>query len=106
MGRAYIFEPDRATVIEDLVIFTPRTGQVQIFQELHRIDSRRAGARMTAWDSATKNASEMIDRLTLEMNRARPRDGRYQGADGDRAARGASEDSPRSRCARWASRRE
>ncbi len=67
-GREYLFEPDRATVIEDLL---PRYVQVQILQALLESIASEHGARMTAMDSATKNASDMIERLTLEMNRAR-----------------------------------
>jgi F-type H+-transporting ATPase subunit gamma len=67
-GREYLFEPNRAAVIEDLL---PRYVQVQIFQALLESIASEHGARMTAMDSATNNASDMIERLTLEMNRAR-----------------------------------
>jgi F-type H+-transporting ATPase subunit gamma len=66
--REYLFEPDRQAVIEDLL---PRYVEVKVFQALLESIASEHGARMTAMESATKNASEMIERLTLEMNRAR-----------------------------------
>jgi F-type H+-transporting ATPase subunit gamma len=67
-GREYLYEPSRAAVIEDLL---PRFVEVKVFQALLESIASEHGARMTAMESATKNASEMIDRLTLDMNRAR-----------------------------------
>jgi F-type H+-transporting ATPase subunit gamma len=67
-GREYLYEPSRADVIEDLL---PRFVEVKVFQALLESIASEHGARMTAMESATKNASEMIDRLTLDMNRAR-----------------------------------
>ncbi|MBI3770852.1 MAG: ATP synthase F1 subunit gamma [Deltaproteobacteria bacterium] len=67
-GREYLFEPSREAVIEDLL---PRYVEVKIFQALLESIASEHGARMTAMDSATNNASDMIERLTLEMNRAR-----------------------------------
>ena len=67
-GREYLFEPGREAVIEDLL---PRYVEVKVFQAMLESIASEHGARMTAMESATKNASEMIDRLTLEMNRAR-----------------------------------
>ena len=66
--REYLFEPDRDAVIENLL---PRYVEVKILQALLESIASEHGARMTAMDSATKNASDMIERLTLEMNRAR-----------------------------------
>jgi F-type H+-transporting ATPase subunit gamma len=66
--REYLFEPDRNTVIEDLL---PRYVEVKVFQAVLESLASEHGARMTAMESASKNASEMIERLTLEMNRAR-----------------------------------
>jgi F-type H+-transporting ATPase subunit gamma len=66
--REYLFEPDRNTVIEDLL---PRYVEVRVFQAVLESLASEHGARMTAMESASKNASEMIERLTLEMNRAR-----------------------------------
>jgi F-type H+-transporting ATPase subunit gamma len=66
--REYLFEPDRDAVIEDIL---PRYVEVKVFQAVLESIASEHGARMTAMESASKNASEMIDRLTLEMNRAR-----------------------------------
>jgi F-type H+-transporting ATPase subunit gamma len=66
--REYLFEPDRNAVIEDLL---PRYVEVKVFQAVLESLASEHGARMTAMESASKNASEMIERLTLEMNRAR-----------------------------------
>jgi F-type H+-transporting ATPase subunit gamma len=67
-GREYLFEPGREAVIEDLL---PRYVEVKVFQAMLESIASEHGARMTAMESATRNASDMIDRLTLEMNRAR-----------------------------------
>jgi F-type H+-transporting ATPase subunit gamma len=66
--REYLFEPDRDAVIEDLL---PRYVEVKVFQAVLESIASEQGARMTAMESASKNASDMIERLTLEMNRAR-----------------------------------
>ena len=66
--REYLFEPDRNAVIEDLL---PRYVEVKVFQAVLESIASEHGARMTAMESASKNASDMIERLTLEMNRAR-----------------------------------
>ena len=67
-GREYLYEPNRQLVIDDLL---PRYVEVKVFQAVLNSIASEHGARMTAMESATRNASEMIDRLTLEMNRAR-----------------------------------
>jgi F-type H+-transporting ATPase subunit gamma len=64
----YIFEPPRAELLATLL---PRYIQAQLMQALLESIASEHGARMTAMENATKNASEMIDRLTLQMNRAR-----------------------------------
>jgi F-type H+-transporting ATPase subunit gamma len=64
----YIFEPDRAALLELLL---PRYVQAVITQALLEAVASEHGARMTAMDNATTNASEMIGRLTLVMNRVR-----------------------------------
>jgi F-type H+-transporting ATPase subunit gamma len=66
--REYLFEPDRNAVIESLI---PRYVEVKVFQAVLESIASEHGARMTAMESASKNASDMIERLTLEMNRAR-----------------------------------
>jgi F-type H+-transporting ATPase subunit gamma len=66
--REYLFEPDRDAVIESIL---PRYVEVKVFQAVLESIASEHGARMTAMESASKNASDMIERLTLEMNRAR-----------------------------------
>jgi len=62
------FEPNREVVLEQLV---PTYVEITVLRALYESMASELGARMTAMDSATKNASEMIDRLTLKYNRAR-----------------------------------
>ncbi|MEM9970344.1 MAG: F0F1 ATP synthase subunit gamma [Pseudomonadota bacterium] len=64
----YEYEPDPNEILEALV---PRNISVQIFRALLENAASEQGARMTAMDNATRNAGEMIDRLTLEYNRTR-----------------------------------
>jgi F-type H+-transporting ATPase subunit gamma len=64
----YLFEPDLQEIIGFVL---PRLVEVRILHGLLEAGASEQGARMTAMDSATRNASEMIDSLTLEMNRAR-----------------------------------
>jgi F-type H+-transporting ATPase subunit gamma len=64
----HIFEPSRPAVLQSLL---PRYLAMQIWRALLESEASEHGARMTAMDSATKNASEMIGRLTLDYNRAR-----------------------------------
>src|SRR5438270_237094 len=56
---------------EVLQALLPRYLAMQIWRALLESEASEHGARMTAMDSATKNASEMIGRLTLDYNRAR-----------------------------------
>ncbi len=64
----YIFEPEEEAILENLL---PRNLGVQIFQALLESSASEHGARMTAMDSATRNAGDMIDNLTLTYNRTR-----------------------------------
>jgi F-type H+-transporting ATPase subunit gamma len=64
----YIFEPARPDL---LALLLPRYVEALITQALLEAIASEHGARMTAMENATNNASEMIDRLTLSMNRAR-----------------------------------
>jgi F-type H+-transporting ATPase subunit gamma len=64
----HLFEPSREAVLGKLV---PRHLSMQIWKALLESEASEHGARMTAMDSATKNAKEMIARLTLSYNRAR-----------------------------------
>ena len=63
-----IFEPSREAILEKLL---PRHVEVQLFWIMLEAQTSEFAARMTAMDSATSNAKEMIDRLTLTFNRAR-----------------------------------
>ena len=63
-----IFEPDEAEILAELL---PRNLTVQIYQALLESLASEQGARMTAMDNATRNAGDMIDRLTLKYNRTR-----------------------------------
>lgn len=64
----YIFEPDTQMVLNQLL---PLYLQNQVFEGLMESKASEHGARMTAMDSATNNASDMIDSLNLSYNRAR-----------------------------------
>ncbi|MCK4939389.1 MAG: ATP synthase F1 subunit gamma, partial [Rhodospirillaceae bacterium] len=65
---AYIFEPEEDEILADLL---PKNLSVQIFQAMLESSASEHGARMTAMDSATRNAGDMIDGLTLTYNRTR-----------------------------------
>ena len=64
----YEYEPSEEQILADLV---PRNLSVQIFRALLENNASEQGARMTAMDNATRNAGDMIDRLTLHYNRTR-----------------------------------
>jgi F-type H+-transporting ATPase subunit gamma len=66
--REFLFEPDQTALLERLV---PMYIEVTLLRALLESMASELGARMTAMDSATKNASEMISKLTLIYNRAR-----------------------------------
>jgi len=64
----YIFEPPQAALLGELL---PAYLRTLILQALLEAAASEHGARMTAMENATTNASDMIERLTLSMNRAR-----------------------------------
>src|SRR5262245_38934326 len=64
----FIYEPEPEIILERLL---PTYLETSIFRALLESAASEHGARMTAMRNASKNANEMIDRLTLEMNRAR-----------------------------------
>jgi F-type H+-transporting ATPase subunit gamma len=64
----YIYEPDKAALLDRLL---PMYMEVQAFRALLESVASEHGARMTAMDNATRNASDMIGSLTLQYNRAR-----------------------------------
>lgn len=65
---AYEYEPDEEQLLADLL---PRNVSVQIFRAILENAASEQGARMSAMDNATRNAGEMIDKLTLSFNRQR-----------------------------------
>ncbi|HEX2890133.1 F0F1 ATP synthase subunit gamma [Vineibacter terrae] len=64
----YEFEPDEETILKDLL---PRNLTVQVYRALLENSASFFGAQMTAMDNATRNAGDMIKKLTLFMNRQR-----------------------------------
>src|SRR4029453_2242892 len=64
----YVYEQPPAEIFSKLL---PRLIETQVFRALLESVASEHGARMTAMDSASKNASELIDTLTLNMNRVR-----------------------------------
>jgi F-type H+-transporting ATPase subunit gamma len=64
----YIYEPDQATILGTLL---PLYINVEVYRALLESVASEHGARMTAMENATKNAKDMISRLTLQANRAR-----------------------------------
>jgi F-type H+-transporting ATPase subunit gamma len=64
----FVFEPTRDTLLESLV---PMYVDIALFRALLESQASEFGARMSAMDSATRNAKDMIGRLTLVYNRAR-----------------------------------
>ena len=67
-GAQYDYEPSEEAVLEDLL---PRGVATQIFTALLENAASEQGARMSAMDNATRNAGDMIERLTIEYNRSR-----------------------------------
>jgi F-type H+-transporting ATPase subunit gamma len=64
----FIFEPEPEQILERLL---PVYVETQVYRALLESSASEQGARMTAMRNASKNAGELIDRLTLQMNRAR-----------------------------------
>jgi F-type H+-transporting ATPase subunit gamma len=64
----YEYEPDEETILADLL---PRGIATLVFTALLENGASEQGARMSAMDNATRNAGEMIDRLTITYNRSR-----------------------------------
>ncbi|ARJ70568.1 F0F1 ATP synthase subunit gamma [Paracoccus contaminans] len=64
----YDYEPGEEAILADLL---PRSVTTQVFAALLENAASEQGARMTAMDNATRNAGDMIDRLTTEYNRSR-----------------------------------
>ena len=64
----YEFEPDEEEILAELL---PRNLAIQVYRALLESGASEHGARMTAMDNATRNAGEMIGKLTLTYNRTR-----------------------------------
>ena len=64
----YEFEPDEDEILGNLL---PKNISTQIFKALLENSASEQGARMSAMDNATRNAGEMVDKLTIEYNRSR-----------------------------------
>jgi len=67
-GAVYDYEPGEEQILADLL---PRGVATQIFSALLENGASEQGARMSAMDNATRNAGEMIDKLTIQFNRSR-----------------------------------
>ena len=67
-GQVYDYEPSDVKILSDLL---PRNISVQIFKAMLENNASEQGARMSAMDNATRNAGEMIDRLSIQYNRTR-----------------------------------
>lgn len=67
-GAVYDYEPEESEILDTLL---PRNVSVQIFRGLLENAASEQGARMSAMDNATRNAGEMIDKLTMNYNRQR-----------------------------------
>jgi F-type H+-transporting ATPase subunit gamma len=64
----YEFEPDENEILEDLL---PRNISTQIFKAFLENGASEQGSRMTAMDSATRNAGDLVEKLTITYNRSR-----------------------------------
>jgi F-type H+-transporting ATPase subunit gamma len=64
----YLYEPSQEEIFEQLL---PKHVEVQVFRALLESAAAEHGARMSAMDSATRNAADLIDSLTLNMNKVR-----------------------------------
>ena len=67
-AKVYEYEPDQDAILAELL---PRGVATAIFSALLENAASEQGARMSAMDNATRNAGEMIDKLTIEFNRSR-----------------------------------
>lgn len=67
-STVYDYEPSEEAILSDLL---PRGVATQIFSALLENGASEQGARMSAMDNATRNAGDMIDKLTIEFNRSR-----------------------------------
>jgi len=66
--ESYEFEPDEDEILNNLL---PKNISTQIFKAMLENSAGEQGSRMSAMDNATRNAGEMVDKLTIEYNRSR-----------------------------------
>ena len=65
---SYEFEPEEDEILEDLL---PKNISTQIFKAFLENAASEQGSRMTAMDNATRNAGDLVDKLTINYNRSR-----------------------------------
>ena len=65
---SYEFEPDEDEILDDLL---PKNISTQVFKALLENAASEQGSRMTAMDNATRNAGDLVDKLTINYNRSR-----------------------------------
>ena len=66
--ESYEFEPDEDEILSNLL---PKNISTQIFKAMLENSASEQGSRMSAMDNATRNAGEMVDKLTIQYNRSR-----------------------------------
>ncbi len=67
-NSSYEYEPDEDEILEDLL---PKNISIQVFKALLENAASEQGSRMTAMDNATRNAGDLVDKLTINYNRSR-----------------------------------
>ncbi len=67
-NESYEFEPEEDEILSNLL---PKNISTQIFKAMLENSASEQGSRMSAMDNATRNAGEMVDKLTIEYNRSR-----------------------------------
>ena len=67
-SSSYEFEPEEDEILEDLL---PKNISTQVFKALLENAASEQGSRMTAMDNATRNAGDLVDKLTINYNRSR-----------------------------------
>lgn len=68
MSASFIYEPSREEIFNQLL---PKNMEIQVFRAMLESQASEEAARMIAMENATQNADEMIDKLTLQYNKAR-----------------------------------
>jgi len=68
LNESYEFEPDEDEILNNLL---PKNISTQIFKAMLENSASEQGSRMSAMDNATRNAGEMVDKLTIQYNRSR-----------------------------------